>query len=152
MKNYVDCVRAVIRATGATLCEVLAIRREDIIRDKFGNMYILIGAGRKRRAVLIVDKNIIEMLAEEAKAEDRSELFEDAVKNFDPMTDRAEYAKRLYALVSAGSECVLRGPTTYKEGYAPYFEKREPTDEYALHIVARTMGVDTPELKKLLKS
>ena len=152
MQNGVDLVRAVIRATGATLCETLAICREDIITDKFGNLYVAIGAGKNRRAVLIVDKDVVEMLVEEAKAKDRSELFENAVKNFDPMTDQAEYAKRLYALVSAGSECVVKGSATLKEGYVPHFKKTDPTDEYAMRIVARTMGIDVADVKKLLKS
>ncbi len=143
MNNAADLAHSTIRSTGGSLCEVLATKLDDIVMDEFGNHYIVLGTAKHLRAAPVLDDTVIRALAAYALAEGREKLFETAVPNFDDSSDRAQYAKRLYARISAGCGYLAR---------TKQFKKTKD-NEHALHLVAQAMNIDDlSELKKMINS
>ncbi len=135
--------RAMIQATGGSLCEVLAAKLDDIVMNEFGNFYIVLGTAKHLRAAPVLDDTVIRVLAAYALTEGREKLFESAVPNFDDSSDRAQYAKRLYARISAGCGYLARTNRF----------KKAKDNEHALHLVAQAMNIDDlSELKKMINS
>ena len=132
MKNNIDLARALIRATGGTLNEVTSLTKDDVLFDSYGHMTVRIVTGECPRDAIVDDEGPVKELLEDARTAGREMLLETAIPNFDCTHERAAYAQRLYARVSAGGCSIGREFHTF--GEVKY-------DAAAVEIVSRSMGI-----------
>lgn len=128
----VDSARALIRATGISLNEAMALKKDDISFDEYGHMTVNIAEGDCPRDVIVDDEEPVREILEEARVAGREMLLEMATPNFDCTHERATYARRLYARVSADGRSIGREFHTF--GEVKY-------DAAAVEIVSRSMGI-----------
>lgn len=143
MKNNIDLARALIRATGGTLNEVTSLTKDDVLFDSYGHMTVRIGMGASTREAIVDDEEPVKELLDDARAAGREMLLETVIPNFDCTHERAAYAQRLYALVSAGGRTIGERFHTY--GDVKY-------DAVAMAVVFKSMGInDTRTMAKFFK-
>lgn len=128
----INSARALIRATGVSLNEAMALKTDDVSFDQYGHMTVNIAEGDCPRDVIVDDEEPVREILDEAKAAGREMLLETATPNFDCTHERATYARRLYARVSADGRSIGREFHTFGEG---------KYDAAAVEIVSRSMGI-----------
>jgi len=137
-----EIAQSLIRATGCSLEEALAIKPSDVV-NVYGNIYVKLGMGSKKRVAFAVENDVIIELMAEAKAEKRPFLIGTAVQNYNYLHDRVYYANRLYNIISANNSYC---------GDDGHFYGGKKYDELSLRIVARAMGFrDIQDLGALLR-
>lgn len=131
MKN-IDLVRGLIHETGGNVNEVTSLKVKDVKNDEFGHLTVHIGIGDHERDSVVDKGDVVKDLLEDARVDGREMLLPTIPPNFDCSKDRAVYARRLYALVSAGGR--MNGKSSYLFDGKKY-------DGDAMRIVAKCMGV-----------
>ena len=143
MKKHSDLAHGLVQRTGGTLNEVTSLKVEDVKIDAYGHVTVSIGIGSSAREAIVDDSELVMELLEDARAAGREMLLESVTPNFDCTRDRAIYARRLYALVSAGGRVVSKKPHHYGDN---------EYDRDAMTIVFRSMGItDTNTMATLFK-
>lgn len=139
----INAARGLIHETGGNVNEVTSLKVEDIKMDAYGHLTVHIGIGDCERHAIVDKGEVLKELLEDARADGREMLLPTIPLNFDCSNDRAIYARRLYALVSAG------GRMNSKSSYL--FDGKK-YDGDAMRIVAKCMGEkDVKSMDKYFK-
>ena len=138
-KKSIDRIEKMIILTGGYLHEVLDLSAYDIEPADSGGTIIDIGLGPRRRKVIVHDNELPQKLWEESIVYINSQIFRDAVPNFDDTSLRAMFAKSRYA------EYALNGNNDYVDN-----KSGKAYDSLALQLVARTMAISVDEVIYLL--